>query len=81
MEHTQENPTQILNAILGELRRQRVADDLWSADDIADYLGLAKNTVQGRTVKTNGFPRPVMLPTGGKRWVAKEVRAWAMRQR
>lgn len=74
-----------LNAILDELQRQRVKDDLWTADDIATYLKLKKSTVQQRILKSVGFPRPVILPTtaegGSKRWVADEVKQWPKKNR
>lgn len=75
----------MLGAILAELQRQRVHDDLWTAEDVAAYLKLSKSRVQARVVCNANFPRPVVIPTtddgGGKRWVAKEVRAWALRHR
>lgn len=69
-----------LTAILGELRRQRVPDDAWTAEDIADYVKLEKSTVQGQLIKAPGFPTPRRLPTGGKRWDSREVRTWWNRQ-
>jgi hypothetical protein len=75
----------LLVGILGELRQGRVQDDLWSAGDIAAYLKLKKSTVQSRLLCLPHFPKPVTIPTtdegGGKRWIAKEVKAWALKQR
>lgn len=72
----------ILFAILGELRGQRAQDDdLWEAEQIANYMKLSKKSVQNGILKTSGFPSCIVLPTGGRRWVAKEVKAWAMRRR
>lgn len=79
---TQESVPHLLSAMLEEMRKARVRDDeLWEAQHIADFLKLSKNTVQGKILDKNGFPGPVILPTGGRRWVAKEVRAWAMRHK
>lgn len=75
----------ILSAILIELRRQRVPDDLWTADDIASYCKKSKSTVQQRLLTKAGFPRPVALPTtdrnGAKLWYADEVRSWVKSHR
>lgn len=61
------------------LRQQ--ADDLWAAEEIALYLKLSKKSVQNHITSHDTFPEPVELITGGKRWVAKEVRAWVMKRR
>lgn len=55
--------------------------DLWDIDDVAFQLGYATKYVQRSVVTLDSFPRPSILPTGGKRWVAAEVRAWAKRFR
>jgi len=60
----------------------RSADDaLWDYDDIAEYTHLGKQTVQKKFVNATGFPRAVKLPSGGRRWVAKEVKEYLKRQR
>lgn len=56
-------------------------DSLWRPDEIALYMNISKKSVQSHVVTKPGFPRPVILPTGGRRWVAKEVKAWALRHR
>lgn len=84
------HPTAIalLSDIAQLMRRQASQDDdLWTADDVAAYLKLSKSTVQQRIIGKVGFPRPVILPTahdssgGGKRYLAKEVKAWTLRHR
>jgi predicted DNA-binding transcriptional regulator AlpA len=70
----------MLHDVLGEIRGQQ-ADRLWDAEDIANYTRLSKKTVQGHLVQKPGFPRPVILATGGRRWVPKEVKAWVLRHR
>lgn len=71
-----------LNVIIKELRRSRGQDDdLWEAQEIADYMKLSKGGVQAHVLNTPGFPKAVLLPTGGRRWVAKEVKAWLVRRR
>ena len=74
----------LLEGILTELRRARVSDDLWTVDDIAAYLKKNRRTVQNSVLKFSGFPLAVRVPSenGGKSnplWVAKEVKAWALR--
>lgn len=77
-----ESTTTILSAILNELRRQRAQeDDLWEAEHIAEYLKLSKKSVQNTILNVPGFPSSVVLPTGGRRWIAKEIKAWAIRRR
>lgn len=74
--------TAILLDILKELRQQRSQDDdMWTADEIADFLKLSKGSVQNKILGAQGFPSSVVLPTGGRRWIAKEIRAWAQRRR
>ncbi|NDF11525.1 MAG: hypothetical protein EB060_01745 [Proteobacteria bacterium] len=55
--------------------------ELWTAQDIADYVSLKKKTVQNSIITKPTFPAPVLLATGGKRWKAKEVKAWQEKQR
>lgn len=74
--------TELLVRILAELQRQHAQDDdLWEAQQIADYLKLKKNSVQSHVLSSTGFPNGITLPTGGRRWVAKEIKAWALRRR
>lgn len=81
-EQTQEGIYNIVAEILNELRRQRSQeDDLWEANEIANHLKLSKKSVQNDVLKSAGFPSSIVLPTGGRRWVAKEIKAWAMKRR
>lgn len=78
--------TNIAQEILNELKFQNNNNDsLWDADDIARYMKLSKSTVQSRIICKSNFPRALRMPTsdngGGRRWLAKEVKAWAMRHR
>lgn len=78
MHITQEHTAELLGAILEELKTKRIDDRLWNTDDIALYVGTDRKSVQNTTVKHRTFPRPVILPTGGRRWVPEDVRRWAM---
>lgn len=87
--HTQtaEQPqevTALLSAMLTEMKRSRVPDDLWTLDDVAVYLKKSRRTVE-RVVADKQFPRRLRLPTSSSGsdplWVAKEVRAWALKCR
>lgn len=74
--------SQGLAAILDELRRQRsLTDDVWTADEIADYMKLSKKSVQNTVLGDKTFPVSVPLPTGGRRWLSKEVREWFKKRR
>lgn len=81
MELTQESTPALLAQILGELRKQRVGDDLWGAEEIADFLKIGKKSVQSHILGSDGFPENITLPSGGRRWLAKEVKAWAIKRR
>lgn len=70
----------VLLSSLHEIMRKQ-ADDLWGAEEIAAYIKLSKKSVRNRFLHKPGFPAPVELPGGCQRWVAKEVRAWALRHR
>lgn len=68
--------------ILAELQiAGRMNSDLWSAQEIADYMKLSKSRVQGAIINCKTFPRPVVMPSGCKRWIAKEVKGWVMKAR
>lgn len=74
----------LLQGILDELRRSRF-DDIWTAHEIADYLKTSLGSVQARVVTHPTFPAPIRLPTtkngGTRRWIAKEVKAWALKHK
>ena len=76
----------ILLEILNELKAQNVAsNELWSASDIARYMRLSTSSIQSRVICRKDFPRAVRIPTdsgmGGRRWYAKEVKNWVLRNR
>lgn len=50
-------------------------DELWSAQQVREYLGISTSTLYDRR-KTPGFPSLVDRP-GQPRWLASEIRAWA----
>lgn len=56
-------------------------NDLWDANDIAQYMRLSKKSVQNHYLDKPNFPNAVILATGGRRWVATEVKAWVTRRR
>ena len=62
-----------------------MSEALWTAEDVARYLGRTKATVLKQDQYIVGFPRPIRLPTekgrGHPRWVPKEIREWALEQR
>jgi predicted DNA-binding transcriptional regulator AlpA len=68
------------------LRRGYVPPErqLWSAQDIAAYLGVSPRTVAERYAPRPDFPAPIRLPSTGqaglKRWKAAEVMTWAERR-
>jgi predicted DNA-binding transcriptional regulator AlpA len=81
-----------LQQLLPELRRlvaalerpQKLAETLWSTDQIASWLGLSKATVELRVVSRRDFPaglRPVESKQAQRRWFASDVLEWARRNR
>lgn len=82
IEAAKPDSTSILLEILHELRRQHAQeDDLWEVQQIADYMKLKRQSVHNKVLKEPGFPTGVILPTGGRRWLAKEIKAWVVRRR
>lgn len=71
----------LLSQILEELRRQNVNHRLWTAKDIADYLGLSKSSAYSRVICQPGFPKPIKLDGISKRWKPGEVQAYLDRKR
>lgn len=72
-----------LQDLVAQLKRPQVPaeDQLWTAEDIADYLKLATDTTERRVVTRPDFPAPLQPcdtgPRAAKRWFAIDVRAWA----
>lgn len=69
-----------MRALIAKLD-QPEAERLWAAEDIARYMGLSKGSVQTHILSKTGFPKPVILASGGRRWVPAEVKAWTLRHR
>lgn len=40
-------------------QRQKKSPDLWDTQDIADFLGKSRKTVQNHDVNQPGFPKPL----------------------
>lgn len=76
---------ELLTAMLAELRRGKIKDDLWTLGDVAAYLSLSEETIRKRLVKKPGFPAIRKLPTtedgGSNRWIGEQIRQWAKHQR
>lgn len=51
-------------------------DELWSAKQVREYLGISTSTFYQRRA-TTGFPNLVDRP-GQPRWRASEIRSWAI---
>lgn len=76
-QHTQETASTVA-MILTELQRQAVPDKLWDKSEVGNYLGVSANTLNKFM---HQLPNPVILPTGGRRWIPKQIREWAERRR
>ena len=76
----------LLLEILNELRSLHSDNaEIWTVDDIANYVRLSRSSVQSRIICRKDFPRAIRIPTdsgmGGRRWYSKEVKHWASRNR
>lgn len=49
---------------------------LWTAEDIARHLSVSQRTVGEKYAPLPGFPRPVRLGGGVRRWYMEEVLEW-----
>lgn len=76
-----------IHDLIRQLQRPAVAaeDELWTAQDIAEYLKLSACTVERRVVVQPGFPASVQPCATGvkaaKRWFAAEVITWLRQHR
>ncbi|MEE4820460.1 hypothetical protein V2K62_22015 [Pseudomonas alliivorans] len=78
-----------LRALVTELRAPKISidDELWTFDDIAQYLKLSQYTVERRVVVQPSFPQAFQPCAKGKgskavkRWFAGEVIKWARQNR
>ncbi len=64
---------------------QRIAPpppELWSIQDVAEYLHLSIGHVRDRVVKSPKFPRPIEIPGAGNRpelrWRRDDIAKWAV---
>ncbi|RZF24020.1 hypothetical protein EVC45_41120 [Paraburkholderia sp. UYCP14C] len=69
-----------VDRLIAVLERPNAEETLWSAEQIAQWLGLSKQTVELRVVTRPGFPsalRPVDSRQAQRRWFASDVMQWA----
>lgn len=86
MEQATQQPDQDLARAIRSLVAQLAApkispeEELWTAQEIGDYLKLSAVTVAERVTTRPGFPEPLQ-PCGTvksmKRWFAVDVKKWA----
>ena len=63
---------------------KRLDETLWSTDQIAQWLGLSKPTIELRVVTRPDFPdalRPVDSAQAQRRWFASDVLDWARKNK
>jgi hypothetical protein len=78
-----------LESLVSILQRQThpivpAGSELWTADDIAEYLRMNSRQVKERVVPVPGFPQAIWIPSttgrrGQPRWKRSEVIDWAER--
>ncbi|CAB3781272.1 hypothetical protein [Pararobbsia alpina] len=71
-----------IDRLIDAFERPRLSPEqtLWSSEQIANWLGLSKQTVELRVVTRPGFPaalRPVDSKQAQRRWFAGDVMEWA----
>lgn len=70
---------QIAEAVVKKMNAS--TPELWSVDDVADFLHLSKGHTQDRVVKSPTFPPAVEIPGSGSRptlrWRREDVVKWA----
>lgn len=65
---------------LDQRKPKKLNETLWNVDQIADWLGLSKVSVETRVVTRPDFPkalRPVDSKQAQRRWFASDVHEWA----
>lgn len=65
---------------LDQRKPKKLDETLWSVDQIAEWLGLSKVSVETRVVTRPDFPkalRPVDSKQAQRRWFASDVHEWA----
>jgi len=65
-------------------RSSRDSDELWTAEQCAEYLQVQKGTFADKMCHQRGVPSAIVLGDGPKaqrRWVAREIKEWAARRR
>lgn len=62
-------------AIARDLRLWTDPDALWDKEQVAEYLGVSPRTVEAMNLPNGVFSGK------RKRWVAKEIKAWAKKHR
>lgn len=70
----------VLVTALEHLKPKKLEETLWDVEQIAQWLGLSKVTVDTRVVTRPGFPeafRPVESKQAQRRWFASDVHQWA----
>lgn len=70
----------VLVTALEQLKPKKLEETLWDVEQIAQWLGLSKITVEARVVTRPGFPaafRPVDSKKAQRRWFASDVHEWA----
>ncbi|SEI81776.1 hypothetical protein [Paraburkholderia diazotrophica] len=71
-----------LDRIITALEKPRLTPEqtLWSSEQIANWLGASKQTIEARVVTRPGFPtalRAVDSKQAQRRWFASDVMEWA----
>lgn len=74
---------EVLIALLSRPETE-IADRLWGADEIAEWMRLSPSTIKQRVICQPGFPKPFQpggLEHSQSRWFASEIIKWAREHR
>lgn len=54
---------------------------LWRINNIADYFGMSRATIEQKIISCPDFPRPFTTNKTQPRWMPEEVIKWSQRKR
>lgn len=71
---------QLLRQILQALENQS-KPKLWKIEDVANYFGMSRATVEQKIISCDGFPKPFSVNNTHPRWIPEEIIKWVERKK
>jgi predicted DNA-binding transcriptional regulator AlpA len=63
---------------MGERVRHPVPDEVWTAEQVAEYFKVTERTLRDWRDRDATFPQPLDLPGRALRWYVDDVVAWTL---